>query len=279
MQAGYDAQLKSVVMLKNKNNTLPITERKTVYIPEILTPSVLDWYGHWTRSSYKHPVNMELVKKYYNVTSNPEEADFAIVFVNSPWCNIQGGGFEMSDREAGGNRYVPISLQYGIYTAKNARTPSIAAGDPVIDPEIKDRSYNGKSVIASNYTDLNAILATKGQMGDKPVIVVANITRPMIFNEFEKHVDAIITRYSIGEQAVLDIISGKAEPSGLLPVQIPANMETVEAQLEDVPFDMDCHVDSEGNVYDFAFGMNWGGVIKDARTEKYNKINYISAQK
>ena len=28
--------------------------------------------------------------------------------------------------------------------------------------------------------------------------------------------------------------------------------------------------DSEGNVYDFAFGMNWRGVISDARTAKYN---------
>jgi len=27
----------------------------------------------------------------------------------------------------------------------------------------------------------------------------------------------------------------------------------------------------EGNVYDFAYGLNWKGVIKDARTAKYKK--------
>ena len=48
-------------------------------------------------------------------------------------------------------------------------------------------------------------------------------------------------------------------------------MKTVEEQKEDVPFDMKCHVDSEGNVYDFGFGMNWSGVIKDGRAANYRK--------
>ena len=46
-------------------------------------------------------------------------------------------------------------------------------------------------------------------------------------------------------------------------------METVEEQCEDVPCDMRPYVDSEGNSYDFAFGLNWSGVIRDARVQKY----------
>ena len=46
-------------------------------------------------------------------------------------------------------------------------------------------------------------------------------------------------------------------------------MKTVEEQFEDVPRDMDCYKDADGNVYDFAFGMNWKGVINDSRVEKY----------
>ena len=65
--------------------------------------------------------------------------------------------------------------------------------------------------------------------------------------------------------------AGAAEPSGLLPLQMPLDMKTVETQKEDVPYDMICHKDSEGNIYDFGFGMNWNGVIKDARAEKYRK--------
>jgi beta-glucosidase len=46
-------------------------------------------------------------------------------------------------------------------------------------------------------------------------------------------------------------------------------MSTVEAQFEDVPRDMEAYVDFEGNTYDFAFGLNWEGVISDERVSKY----------
>ena len=67
----------------------------------------------------------------------------------------------------------------------------------------------------------------------------------------------------------MEIISGEAEPSALLPFQMPANMSTVEKQSEDVPRDMKCYIDSEGNIYDFAFGLNWNGVICDERVRRY----------
>lgn len=269
MQAGYEAQIKSIVLLKNKGKVLPIKKRKTVFIPKNYYPSTKDWWGNWSRPSLDYPIDLELVKKYYNVTDIPEKADFSIVFVSSPYSNNDGGGYDINDRKRGGNGYVPISLQYNSYTAIDARSHSIAAGDPVIDPTIKDRSYKGKTVNVSNASDLSTILSTKNQMGDKPVIVVVNINRPMVFNEFENQVEGIIGRFGIGEQAILDIISGKFEPSGLLPLQMPANMSTVEKQKEDVPFDMECHQDSEGNVYNFGYGLNWKGVIRDERTVKY----------
>jgi beta-glucosidase len=38
---------------------------------------------------------------------------------------------------------------------------------------------------------------------------------------------------------------------------MPADMETVEQQLEDVSHDMKVNIDSEGNAYDFGYGLNW----------------------
>ena len=75
--------------------------------------------------------------------------------------------------------------------------------------------------------------------------------------------------FGVQPQAYFDIISGAFEPSGLLPVQFPADMQTVEQQFEDTPRDMKCHQDSDGNIYDFAFGLNWSGVIDDERVQKY----------
>lgn len=194
----------------------------------------------------------------------PRNADFAIVFIDEP----DGGcGYDAADREKGGNGYVPISLQYGDYTARHARPESIAGGDPK-EPSI-DRSYRGKTVRSSNREELKRVLGTKRQMGDKPVVAVVSTTRPFVPAEFEPSADAILLAFGVQRQAVLDIISGRREPSALLPMQLPADMKTVEQQHEDVPRDMVCYTDSEGNTYDFAFGLDWKGVIRDARVEKY----------
>lgn len=268
MQAGYDAQLKSTVLLKNKGNVLPVKDKKTVLIPKTYVPATKNFFGQWTEATLDYPVNLDIVSKYYNVTTNPDEADFALVFVTNP--QSENGGYSVTDRQTGGNGYVPISLQYSPYTAEDAREPSIAAGDPVIDPTITDRSYKGKIGRTSNGDDLDVLLRTREMMPDKPVIAVIDVSNPMIFNEFEKYMDGIMIRFGGSVQSIMDIVSGKYEPSGLLPVQMPADMSTVEKQQEDVPYDMECHRDTEGNVYDFAFGMNWNGVIKDVRTEKYD---------
>jgi beta-glucosidase len=106
-------------------------------------------------------------------------------------------------------------------------------------------------------------------MKGKPVIVSVAISNPMVFGEFEKEVDAILGEFGVQIDAQLDIISGKTEPSGLLPLQMPIDMSTVEKQFEDVPHDMVPYKDAQGNIYDFGFGLNWKGVIKDARTQKY----------
>ncbi|MDH6253797.1 beta-glucosidase [Chryseobacterium sp. H1D6B] len=269
MKAGYDAQVKSIVMLKNKAQILPIKERKTVYIPKRYSPATFNWWGIYTAPSLNYPVDMEMVKKHYNVTDDPLKADFAVVFVQSP--HSEEGGYSDIDAKEGGNGYVPISLQYETYTAKEAREHSIAAGDSVVAPSVKDRTYKNKTTTVTNYTDLLNIQNTYKAMNGKPVIVSVTASKPMIFSEFENHADGILINFNVSNQAVIDIIAGKYEPSGLLPLQMPADMKTVETQKEDIPFDMIPYQDTEGHSYDFGYGMNWSGVIKDARTQKYTK--------
>jgi len=268
MKAGYGAQLKSIVLLKNKTNVLPLAKTKTVYIPKRIVPAATDWFGITTPERLEYPVSMDIVKKYFNVTDDPAKADVAIVFVKGP---AGGVGYSKEDRQKGGNGYVPIGLQYEAYTADNAREKSIAAGDPVIDPTITNRSYKSKTITASNVSDLKSILDTKAAMNGKPVIVCMALSNPAIVAEFESKVDGLIVSFGVQDQALMDIISGAVEPSGLLPLQMPVNMQTVEEQKEDVPQDMRCHVDTEGNLYDFAYGLNWKGVINNARTAKYKK--------
>lgn len=266
MQAGYEAQLQSVVMLKNKANVLPLQKNKIVYIPKQFTPAGRNFLGMGTPEKLDYPVNLDIVKKYFRVTDNPDEADYALVFIRNP---NSGGGYNSEEAKAGGTGYVPISLQYGPYTAQGTREASIAGGDPL--EKFTNRSYNGKSTQTINHTDLAMVTDTYAKMKGKPVIVSMTMANPAVMEEFEKQASAILVNFGVQSQALLDLMPAVAEPSALLPLQMPADMKTVEAQFEDVPRDMSSYTDSEGNTYDFGYGMNWKGVIKDDRTARYRK--------
>ncbi len=264
MKAGFDAQLKSIVLLKNKGNLLPLPSTKTVYIPKRYIPPMPAFFG-MSPESNDYPVNMKIAGKYFKVTDDPSVADVALVVIESPNA---GRGYDVQDVKKGGNGYVPISLQYGPYRAVDARDPSLAGGDPL--EKFTNRTYRNKSIVAYNAEDARLVNKTKKAMKDKPVIVVIAVSKPLVFSEIEKSSDAILVTFGVQDQALLDILTGKAEPSAMLPFQMPADMKTVEMQKEDVPFDMTCYKDSEGNTYDFGFGMNWKGVINDVRCTKYH---------
>lgn len=272
-QAGYEAQIKSVVLLKNqgrdKRSVLPVKCRKKVYVPKRFIREYTDFFGHKMGNEWADPIERSVLEDYFDIADSPEEADMALVLIKAP----ESEGYQGEDRAKGGNGYFPISLQYRPYTAKSAREHSIAGGDPFED--FTDRGYAGKTSETLNEQDLDNVLEMRRRMGDKPVIVIDVLNKPSVMAEFEPCADAIVVEFGVQIQAVLDVITGKYEPSGLLPLQIPADMETVERQLEDVPFDMIPYEDSCGNVYDFGFGMNFHGVIRDERTEKYKNNRIV----
>ena len=118
---------------------------------------------------------------------------------------------------------------------------------------------------------MEQVIQTKQLMGNKPVIVLMQPARPFIPAEIEPYSDALLLGFGVKDEAYLDILCGKAEPYGLLPMQLPKDMRTVELQMEDVAHDMECYVDADGHAYDFAFGMNWQGVIHDKRVKRYGR--------
>ena len=221
--------------------------------------------SHPTGDQAISPAWKKFASEYFTVVDTPQEADAALCFVESP-ISV---GYDPDDRKAGGSGYVPITLQYRPYQAQSARTPSIAGGDPL--EELTDRSYRGKWNTAANEKDLDNVIEMKKQMGDKPVITVVTLKNPMVMAELEPYTDALVVEYGVSPQAVLDIITGRFVPCGLLPIQIPVDMETVENQKEDVAFDMVCYEDEEGHTYDFGYGMDFEGVIADEGLGRYTR--------
>ncbi len=323
--AGFEAHLKSIVMLKNSDGIIHKAtvgvQKPKVYIPRVFVPAT----GGWTRTpaSANPGLDLEAASEYYDILTdkiaeiltgpadnegNPTlseddiirasqeeiaECDFAIVRINNPKNGnptyTEAGGMRDDgnentnvENERQSYTYLPISLQYRPYTATSEFVPRETLGGDMIEVTengitklVKEnRSYFGETGIITNEGHLDLVLNTAAA-ADK-IIVILDMANPMVFTEFESEVDAILVGFggnradNVPESAFLEVITGQVEPSGLLPLQMPANMETVEAQFEDVPRDMECHVDSDDNTYDFAFGLNWSGVIQDERTAKYD---------
>lgn len=257
-RSGFEAQLKSVVMVKNKG-VLPVRGRKKVYVPGRTISERKNFFRGILPAMNLKGAERSTVEKYYDWAETPEEADFALCFIESP----------LSDGYSEETGYRPISLQYRPYTADQARKESLAGGD--FRETSSNRTYRGKTNTVSNEGDLAVVLRTRAAMPGKPVIVCVRMHNPCILGELEGAADAILIDFGVQKDAVLTLVSGGAEPGGLLPVQLPADMETVERHCEDAPLDLKPYTDTAGNTYDFGFGLNWSGVIRDERTRRYHR--------
>jgi beta-glucosidase len=71
MKAGFDAQLRSIIMLKNSNKRLPVTAKQKVYVPQRYLAPTTNWWGETTEPQTVDAFNMEVVAKYFDVVENP----------------------------------------------------------------------------------------------------------------------------------------------------------------------------------------------------------------
>lgn len=284
--AALDAQVKSVVMLKNKDNAIrPRDKRLKVYIPATFRAA------HWTTvflggiqdfpEEALYLIDLDKARQYFDVVTDTIEGtkitraseeevrgcDLVLIMAEDP----QNGAPQDALNKEG--KFMPLTRQYGPYTADGPYVRKVSiAGDIYDDGTKQNRSYFGQSAYCSNAEQLDQILdaAALAKKLGIPSIVAMITGKPLCFHEFEAQVDAILVNFSGSAEALCRIAAGLNEPSGLLPMQMPKDMDDVERQLEDVPRDMECYTDTQGHKYDFAYGMNYSGVIHDARVEKYS---------
>ena len=313
---GLETQKKSVVMIKNDGVLTgeAKADKPKVYVPYVYSTGFsVSWMSGISAGSPSWAPGLDLDKlgQYFDVVTDTlgepggeadaegnkaftkeditrataeEIADCDYILVGmtgaySPsYSSYLQGAFAPPAEVEGEEVYYPPSLQYGEYTADTARDPSISGN--TIDGTKENRSYKGVTAPADpNYGHLEALQYADSIAGDIPVIAAVSMERGMVWTEVEPLCDVIFVSYNSQKlDAIAQMILGQAEPQGLLVFQQPASMEAVEAQTDDVPRDLECYKDAAGNTYDFAFGMNWSGVIQDERTAKYSAAPLTKVQ-
>ena len=61
----------------------------------------------------------------------------------------------------------------------------------------------------------------------------------------------------VADCPVLELLTGRAAQAGRLPIQLPADMETVEVHWEDRPLDLKAYTDEMASTYDYGFGLTY----------------------
>jgi len=204
MKAGYDAQVRSSVLLKNAGNLLPASPGKKIYVEGI---------------------SKEEATRFGAVVDDPKSADLVILRVASPATTYPyGGSFSMGMPRGGAAPAAPPPVAtYGI---------TLAYGN------------------AANWTVLENI--RKVAASGTPTVVIVNLDKPAILTEFIDNVAGVFGAFGASDAALLDLVFGKASPSGKLPFDLPSDMPSVMAQAADVPFDMD------DALFKFGFGLTYG---------------------
>ncbi|MBK5296369.1 MAG: glycoside hydrolase family 3 C-terminal domain-containing protein [Vicinamibacteria bacterium] len=88
-------------------------------------------------------------------------------------------------------------------------------------------------------------------MRAKPTVVAIHLDRPYVIPELALESAALLGTFGVSDQALLAVLTGAFVPTGKLPFELPASMDAVRAQKEDVPYD------SKDPLFAFAHGLTY----------------------
>ena len=83
-----------------------------------------------------------------------------------------------------------------------------------------------------------------------PTVVALHLERPAVIPEISEAACAVLAVFGAGDAALLDVVFGRAEPRGRLPVQLPRSMDEVRRGRPDVPRE------SQDPLFDYGDGLS-----------------------
>jgi beta-glucosidase len=200
LQAERDMAKKSIVLLKNTKQTLPLS--KTVKTIALIGPFIKaksDNLGFW---SYDWPDDSVRIVSVWDGVKSKVSGDTKMLYARG--CNI-------NDTSTSG-------FAEAIEAARQADVIVMNVG------EARDMSGEAKSKSSIRLPGVQEDLIKAIQATGKPVVVMINAGRPLIFNWVADNVPAVLYTWWLGTEAgnaIADVLFGDHNPSAKLPMTFP----------------------------------------------------------
>ena len=255
-----DAHRKSVVLLRNDKKILPLAGARNVYAEVLAEPSA-GGGGRGGRGVAAMPEAPGGGRGAAGQRATPQ----------GPGGAARGGAAE-SDGRTNSQR------QTAALKALLAKDPSVRVVDSVdqadvavvwLRPSVYQRPEHDYADIALGPLTGIDIDKVKRIESAKPTVLVINMVNPWIINEVEPGAAAVLATFDVKAEAVLDVLRGRFNPTGKLPLTIPADQTAVDKNAPDVPgfaeaFDY-AYRNHVGDKYVFGFGLSYGNQAAGAR--------------
>ncbi|MEN7530594.1 beta-glucosidase BglX [Cupriavidus sp. DL-D2] len=214
---------KSLVLLENRNQTLPLKKSGTVAVIGPLADAPIDMLGSWSAGG-KPKQSVTLLQgmrdalagkgnvvhaRGANITDDARVVGY-LNFLN--WDNPE----VVQDKRSSGDM-----IEEAVRVARGADTIVVAVGETRgMSHEASSRSSLG--LPGSQLTLLKALKST-----GKPMVVVLMNGRPLTINWEKENADAILETWYAGTEgghAIADVLFGDENPSGKLPLTFPRSL-------------------------------------------------------
>jgi len=255
----YLSQQKSVVLLKNKGNVLPLNDTtKKVYIAS--------YTGKGPDDATEESLIADFTARGFTVVKKLEDADIAYLDVAPTYNGSQG------------------------------RNSAMGVIDLVEELEVKEvnaqsQVYSGNTIEVTTVEDVDDFAKIAEEMHAKGGVVIASIkvNQPWILTKLEPYCDGLIAHFGVAVQPQLDVVTGAYNPTGKMPITMVSCNEVIAVEwktledgveyeicvspndvpgydkdqyidpaiLENVPGGSYAYCDSEGNYYRAWFGLSY----------------------
>jgi beta-glucosidase len=237
------AAQESICLLKNQGHILPLTSavHRVALIGPLATSTYLGGYSNGegraisVLDGLRQRAGTDLTIRY-----EPGYAD------------AQPGASDHGDQSAAGSDSIRRAALDAVQQSDVAVV--VLGEEPAIVGEGKDRAH---LELSDRQMELvKAVVAT-----GKPVVVLLNNGRPLCIDWVAEHVPAIVETWFSGEQgglAIADVLLGRVNPSGKLPMTFPRSEGQIPFYYNHKPTSLHRYVDEKNTpLFPFGHGLSY----------------------